>query len=185
MRRRRFRRRHHGIHGLGGIGHELGQGALALATGAAGYMASTWASNFLVGRLGVGARIPTILAGLVGGSLLSRVSPGAGFGLVGGVSGVPLVETILDAVHLANTPAGTQGVGAYPWTRRYGVHGVAQMDPYAVRMPLQGLGQANKPQYYGWGLGRTRVMEQEPRAYEVNGFGAGYSYKSSAVRLHG
>jgi hypothetical protein len=185
MRRRGLRRRHSGIRGIDGIGPELGQGALALATGAAGYFASTWVSSLLRGSLGVGGRLPVILAGLVGGSLLSRVSPGAGFGLVGGVCGVGLIDTINDVVHMANTSAGTNGVGAYPWTRRYGVHGLRQMDPYAVRMPLQGLGQP-KPTYYGWGLGRTRVIEQQPRGYEMNGLGKrGYSYKSSALRMFG
>lgn len=180
-----FGRRRRHLRGFGdfdGFGSDIGQGVLALGVGAAGYFTQRFVSNWLAPSLGQAAKVPTMLAALVGGALLSKRSPAAGYGLVGGAAGVPLVETIESLI----IPAPVSGVGAYPWTRRYGVHGVGaypwsrrygmhavgQMDPYAVRMPLLG-------------LGRTRVIEQEPRAYEVNGLGAGYSYHSSAVRLSG
>jgi hypothetical protein len=189
---RRRRRRHHGIQGLSGYGSELGQGAIALGVGAVGFFLQRAATPFLQGMfrspigLALGGSVPTLIAGLIGGALLSRRSPAAGFGFVGGVAAPALVGAIEGVIHMESV-APVSGLRAYPWTRRYGVHGLRQMDPYAIRMPLQGLGQGQimKPQYYGWGLGRTRVIEQEPRGYEMNGLGAGYSYHSSAVRLHG
>ena len=122
------------------------------------------------------------VAGILGGTLLSRVSKPAGIGVgatMGAAALAGAIQMALDAGGVAGLSAypwtrryGVHGVGAYPWSRRYGMHAVGRMDPYAVRMPLQG-------------LGRTRVIEQEPRAYEVNGLGAAYSYHSSAERLRG
>jgi hypothetical protein len=183
---RRHRRRHLRGFGFGflsgpGFGDDLKDVAIGVGAGFGGLF--LW--RF------VEAMLPTVamklagggIAGVIGGTLLSRISKPAGIGL-GATMGA---AAIAGAVQLAMDSAapvsgigaypwtrryGVHGVGAYPWSRRYGMHAVGQMDPYAIRMPLQG-------------FGRTRVIEQEPRGYEINGLGAGYSYHSSAVRLSG
>ena len=186
---RRFRRRRH-LRGLdflggGGFADDLKDVAIGLGTGLGGLLIYRVALENLLptptAKLAVGGAV-----GLVGGTLLTRVSRPAGIGLGATMGAAALAGAIVMAMDAAREGTPTAGIGAYPWTRRYGVHGVGaypwsrrygmhavgQMDPYAVRMPLQG-------------LGRTRVIEQQPRGYEMNGLGAGYSYHSSAVKLHG
>lgn len=183
---RRLRRRRHlrGFDFLSGSGftEDLKNVGIGLFGGVAGLLVNRFASSYLdhPDLLGAAGAPVRGAVGILGGTLLSRVNSPLGLGLGAAMGGQALLQAISNAASISPALAaypwtrryGVHGVGAYPWSRRYGMHAVGQMDPYSVRMPLQG-------------LGRTRVIEQEPRAYEMNGLGAGYSYHSSAVRLHG
>jgi hypothetical protein len=105
------------------------------------------------------------LVGVVGGTLLARVSRPAGIG-VGATMGAGALAAAIQMAINAATGVPVEGLRAYPYSRRYGMHGVGQRDPYGYS-PFRGLGQP-KPSYYGFDIGRTRTVELPAPGMQLN-----------------
>lgn len=164
--RRRHRRRRRGLHGLGdpAFGEDLRDVAIGVGGAAVGLGAWTLLfERFIptpVAKVAVGG-----LAGVLAGTLVSPASKPLGIGMGAAMGGAAIIGGIMMATAQAGAPA---PVSAYTYSRRYGMHGLGQRDPYA---------------YAIHGLGRTRVTELAPPGYQVNGLNA-YMY-SRRYGMHG
>lgn len=113
---------------------------------------------------GIGAGL-----GLLGGAAIANKFPALGCGIAAAMLG-SVIASYVSGVMPGGAP-GVQGLaGGYSYSNRYGMHGqgrhygMGQLSPHAFA--VHGLGQT-KPGYYDWGMGRTRVVELFPGAYQT------------------
>lgn len=163
--RRRHRRHMHGLFGLGdpGLVDDLKDVAIGIAAGTAGVFLWDFAKDSLPATVTPGTRnaIRGVL-GVLGGTLLSKVQKPAGIGLGATLGAVSVYRAVKLAQEAA--PAATHGLDAYTWSRSHGrTEGLGYRDPYSFSA-------APKPTYYGWGLGRTRVIEQDEGGREFSAY---------------
>ena len=149
-RRRRHRRGMRGFFGLGdpGFTDDLKDVAIGLAGGVGGILLGQYAGDKLPVSAGVRTAIKGVV-GVVGGALLTRANRPLGIGLGAGMGGSALADAVSMATAAAPAPAVTSGLG--------------YRDPYSFSA-------APKPTYYGWGLGRTRVVDQDAGGREFSAY---------------
>ena len=163
-RRRRHRRGMRGFFGLGdpGFTDDLKDVAIGLAGGVGGILLGQYAGDKLPVSAGVRTAIKGVV-GVVGGALLTRANRPLGIGLGAGMGGSALADAVSMATAAAPAAA-ANGLDAYTWSRRYGrSQGIGYRDPYSFSA-------APKPTYYGWGLGRTRVVDQDAGGREFSAY---------------